>query len=95
MNGVHDMGGMTCFGPIVREENEPVFHAQWEKRVLALLLTSGIAASGDEGRHAKERLDPAVYLASTYYEGWLAALEALALESRRPLGGYSVRKSIG
>ena len=22
MNGVHDMGGMTCFGPIDREENE-------------------------------------------------------------------------
>ena len=27
MNGVHDMGGMHGFGPIVREENEPLFHA--------------------------------------------------------------------
>ncbi len=24
MNGVHDLGGMDNFGPIIREENEPV-----------------------------------------------------------------------
>jgi len=27
MNGVHDMGGMDGFGPVVREANEPVFHS--------------------------------------------------------------------
>src|SRR5262245_4329034 len=80
MNGVHDMGGMTCFGPIVREENEPLFHAPWEKRVLALLFAAGLGDTIDESRHAKERLNPVVYLASSYYEGWLAALENLALE---------------
>ncbi|HJY81317.1 MAG TPA: nitrile hydratase subunit beta, partial [Candidatus Binatia bacterium] len=68
------------FGPIVREENEPVFHAHWEKRVLALLFAARIADTIDESRHAKERLNPVVYLASSYYEGWLAALENLALE---------------
>src|SRR5687767_1912563 len=30
MNGVHDMGGMHGFGPVVREENEPLFHGEWE-----------------------------------------------------------------
>jgi hypothetical protein len=26
MNGAHDCGGMMGFGPVVPEENEPVFH---------------------------------------------------------------------
>jgi nitrile hydratase len=82
MNGVHDMGGMTCFGPIVREENEPVFHAPWERRVFAMtMLAMGDAGNLDEFRHAIERMDPAHYLSSTYYEHWLAALEALAVEN--------------
>ena len=38
MNGAHDMGGMHGFGPVVAERNEPVFHAEWEKRVFALTL---------------------------------------------------------
>src|SRR5262245_25302763 len=80
MNGVHDMGGMTCFGPIVREENEPVFHAPWEKRVFALGLSGSVWSCFDEGRHGLERMDPAHYLASPYYEHWLASLEMIAVE---------------
>jgi hypothetical protein len=38
MNGVHDMGGMQCMGPVRPEKNEPVFHERWEARVLALVL---------------------------------------------------------
>ena len=30
MNSIHDMGGMHGFGPIVAEEEEPVFRAAWE-----------------------------------------------------------------
>jgi hypothetical protein len=37
MNGVHDMGGMDGFGPIPIEQNEPVFHAEWEARMNAIL----------------------------------------------------------
>src|SRR5262249_26336092 len=81
MNGVHDMGGMTCFGPVVREENEPIFHANWERHVFGMLmLMLGRVDTLDAGRHAKERLDPVVYLSSSYYEGWLAALEKVSLE---------------
>ena len=75
MNGVHDMGGMTCYGPVRPEENEPIFHAEWEKRVFAMtMLGMGQLDTLDAFRHAIERMDPAHYLSSTYYEHWLAAL---------------------
>ncbi len=81
MNGVHDMGGMTCFGPIIREENEPVFHASWERRMFPLaMLALGDLANLDEYRHTIERMDPVHYLSSSYYEHWLATLETLAVE---------------
>ena len=36
MDGIHDLGGMDGFGAVVREENEPIFHADWEEKVFAL-----------------------------------------------------------
>jgi nitrile hydratase len=75
------MGGMTCFGPIVREENEPIFHTPWERRVFAMtMLGMGRVDTLDAFRHAIERMDPVHYLESSYYEHWLAALETLAVE---------------
>jgi nitrile hydratase len=82
MNGVHDMGGMDGFGPLVREANEPVFHAGWERRLFAMVNLAMRAAEVniDEFRHAIERIPPGRYLASSYYERWLAALETLLVE---------------
>ncbi len=82
MNGIHDMGGMDGFGPVIREANEPVFHADWEKRVFALLLPLLVRAgvNADQLRHAIERIPPARQLASSYYERWLAAAETLLVE---------------
>jgi nitrile hydratase subunit beta len=80
MNGVHDMGGMDGFGPVVREENEPVFHADWEARMCALAALTMWRVNADETRHAIERIPPAHYLASSYYERWLAAAETLVVE---------------
>ena len=79
MNGIHDMGGMTCFGAIEREENEPVFHSDWERRVFAMNIAS-LAFFGpvDRARHAIERMDPLHYLATSYYEHWLFGTETLA-----------------
>lgn len=78
MNGVHDMGGLMCFGPIPQEENEPVFHADWERRVLALSVASAaLFGSIDRRRHALETLDPVAYLRASYYERWLSRLEVL------------------
>ncbi len=73
MNGVHDMGGMHGFGPVEREEHEPVFHAPWEAAVYAIsrAIGQGGIRNIDESRFAIERMDPAGYLASSYYERWL------------------------
>jgi nitrile hydratase subunit beta len=80
MNGVHDMGGMDGFGPVVREADEPVFHADWEGRIAALASVMLWRVNADETRHAIERIPPARYLASSYYERWLAAAETLLVE---------------
>ena len=83
MNGVHDVGGLQCFGPIVREKNEPVFHAEWERRTFGVvnLAMGGVPIHVDEIRHAIEKMPPAEYLSSPYYEHWIYGLEAL-LEER-------------
>lgn len=82
MNGVHDLGGMMGFGPVIVEENEPNFHADWERRVFAAsMLGLGEKLGGvDTFRHAIERMGAANYLQTTYYEHWLAALETLTAE---------------
>jgi nitrile hydratase len=82
MNGVHDLGGMHGFGPVIREANEPVFHADWERRTFALALAAIGAGrvNVDEFRRSIERMEPAHYLASSYYEHWLHAIEAMLTE---------------
>ena len=82
MDGVHDLGGMQGFGPVEREENEPVFHAAWEAAVMAMMRAG--AAAGvyniDEFRHGIERMAPAHYLRATYYEKWLDGISRLFVE---------------
>ena len=78
MNGVHDMGGMHGFGPIDIEADEPVFHEEWEGRVYGIV--TGIREEHDVygpygSRHYIENIPPAQYLASSYYEKWMLALE--------------------
>ncbi|MDB5520927.1 MAG: nthB [Tardiphaga sp.] len=77
MNGVHDMGGMDGFGRVVPEPGEPVFHAPWEGRVLAMVRAMGAAGAFniDSSRYYREALPPAVYLSSSYYRKWLLGLE--------------------
>jgi nitrile hydratase beta subunit len=85
MNGAHDLGGMHGFGPInpKPEEQEPVFHADWEKRVFGLNLAVGYLGKWniDMSRHARERQHPVDYLRQTYYENWLAGLATLMIET--------------
>ena len=82
MNGVHDMGGMHGFGPIMREENEPLFHAPWEAHVRAMMTV--VRSRGyfniDASRHGIERMEPAHYLRASYYERWLATIELNLIE---------------
>ena len=94
MDGIHDMGGMHGFGPVVREENEPLFHHEWERRVLGMAVATPVPVPGGS-RNNIENMDPAHYLSSTYYEKWLhsrvkglidaGALTADELETRMAL----------
>jgi len=83
MNGIHDIGGMHGVGPLEVEKDEPLFHAEWEKRVFGIFF--GLAPHGyfnlDEFRHAIERMGAAEYLGSSYYEHWLHAYETLLMEN--------------
>jgi nitrile hydratase len=82
VNGIHDLGGMHGFGPVVQEPDEPVFHHAWEGRVFALTLAMGVWRrwNQDMSRFARERMAPADYLRATYYERWLHGLETLLVE---------------
>jgi nitrile hydratase subunit beta len=81
MNGIHDMGGMDGFGKVTPERDEPVFHAAWEGRVIAMMRSMGFAGAWnlDMFRAARERQPPPVYLSASYYKSWEIALETLAL----------------
>ena len=77
------MGGQTGFGPVpVAEDGRLPFAADWEARVYALatMLRRRGVFNGDELRDAIERLPPEQYLAASYYERWLGALEMLVAE---------------
>jgi nitrile hydratase subunit beta len=81
MNGAQDLGGMMGFGPIVQEPEDQRFHADWEKRAMGLTIAMGATGSWtiDASRHARESLEPADYLSSSYYEIWTKGVERLAL----------------
>lgn len=75
------MGGMHGFGPVVVEQDEPVFHAAWEGTVRAMWeATLNRYYNVDEFRGAIERMRPDAYLRASYYERWLHAVETLLLE---------------
>lgn len=82
MNGIHDLGGMHGMGPIAREKDEPVFHEDWERRVFGMFITTfaGGHYNVDEFRHGIERMAPAHYLESSYYEHWLHTMETNLIE---------------
>ena len=82
MDGVHDLGGMHGFGRVEPEANEPVFHEAWEAVVYAIMRASlGTGLYNlDEFRHGVERLDPAHYLRSGYYEHWLDGITRVLVE---------------
>lgn len=84
MNGVHDMGGLDGFGRLPGDDGR-LFRAEWERRlfgVFVAIMNAGLFPV-HRIRHANERMPPRAYLAATYYERWLYALETCLME-----GGY-------
>jgi nitrile hydratase len=82
VNGIHDMGGMQGLGSLEYEEDEPVFHAQWEARAFAINLAAGALRKWniDAGRHQIELIPAADYLRMSYYEKWTERLIRLLVE---------------
>jgi nitrile hydratase subunit beta len=82
MNGVHDMGGMHGFGKVEPDADERPFHTPWEARVLAMqrAIRAARAWNIDMSRDAIERQPPERYLAASYYERWLMAMETNVVE---------------
>jgi nitrile hydratase len=83
MRGIHDLGGMYGFGPIVRELDEPVFHEQWQETAFALAIAGFTVLPGynaDQYRHSVERMAPSHYLPVHYYERMLTGITTLLVE---------------
>jgi nitrile hydratase subunit beta len=78
------MGGLHGFGRVSPESDEPPFHADWERRAMALTLAMAVPGGWniDMSRAARESIPPADYLRMTYYEIWIAGLEKLMAERR-------------
>ena len=81
MNGGADLGGMMGFGPIAPEQDEPLFHGDWEKRVLGIVVALGACGQWnlDQSRSARESLPPVDYLSLSYYQIWLSAATKLMI----------------
>ncbi|CAE6714116.1 Low-molecular weight cobalt-containing nitrile hydratase subunit beta [Paraburkholderia domus] len=92
MNGAQDLGGMQSFGPIHPGADSLIFHADWERRALAITLAMGAVGKWniDMSRAARESLPPAQYLASSYFEIWLEGLQKLLLNA-----GLATAEEIG
>lgn len=76
MNSIADMGGMHGLGPIEVEENEPVFHADWERRMFGMFMLAGSGGhfNVDMSRYGIEQMPASSYLYGDYYERWLHSL---------------------
>ena len=81
MDGIHDMGGMDGFGTVELEADEPVFHAEWERRTVGMVMSMFAQRFFhlDEYRQKIERMEPTAYL-GPYYARWIHAASELLLE---------------
>jgi nitrile hydratase len=84
MDGIHDLGGREGFGPVPRPDpDEGAFHHDWERRAFGVAMAG--AATGistmDQFRHSMERMEPAHYLSSRYYEHWLTGVATRWVET--------------
>jgi hypothetical protein len=77
--GHHDVGGRGGAGAIDQTEHQL---ADWE--ILADAVNQALGARGvkrtDEMRRAREEMDSSAYRDMTYYERWIASIEAILIE---------------
>jgi nitrile hydratase subunit beta len=76
IDGIHDMGGMHGFGPVVVPGCDEAYEEQWEVRTFAMSTIVGIEGLGQGGgRPIREEMEPSHYLQASYYERWLWSTE--------------------
>jgi nitrile hydratase len=75
------MGGSHGMGPVAPKPDEPVFHADWERRVHALVIASPVRGNIDAGRHQRELIPGPEYLRMSYYEKWFEALAQMLVKN--------------
>lgn len=79
--GHHDIGGLPGAGPIDQSQHEL---SDWE--ILADAVNQALGARGikrtDEMRRAREEMDSAAYRDLSYYERWIASMEAILIEKK-------------
>ncbi len=73
------MGGQHGLGAIVPKPEGLPFHAAWEARAHAMVIASPSRGNIDAGRHEREKIAGATYLAMTYYERWFEGLRQMLL----------------
>lgn len=82
MSYIADLGGTRGHGLVNPKEHDTVFTDDWGLKVctINMAIWFGGAWSADETRHSMERMDPAHYLSSSYWEHWLHFMEELLVK---------------
>jgi hypothetical protein len=79
--GHHDIGGLPGAGAIDQTDHQ---FSDWE--ILADAVNQALGARGikrtDEMRRAREEMDSAAYRDMSYYERWIASIEAILIEKK-------------
>jgi hypothetical protein len=79
--GHHDIGGLPGAGKIDQTDHTL---SDWE--ILADAVNQALGVRGikrtDELRRAREEMDSAAYRDLTYYERWIASMEAILIEKK-------------
>lgn len=76
-----DLGGHAGYGVVTPEPEGELFHAEWERKALALTLAMGATGTWnlDQSRSVRETLSD--YDSLTYYEVWIKGLIELLREN--------------
>jgi hypothetical protein len=79
--GHHDIGGLPGAGEIDQSQHTL---SDWE--ILADAVNQALGARGikrtDEMRRAREEMDSTAYRDMSYYERWIASIEAILIEKK-------------
>ena len=79
VDGVHDLGGLDGFGPSSTRRRAP-FRRGLGAAAFRVMMGLSVRWPGGLFRHSIERMDPAHYLSSSYYEHWLTGAATMAVE---------------